>query len=248
MMPLFGTMLHVSTCYHKLSECVQQKLYRPLPPLQSQINQPYQPAHLQAPKTSAAPKPSHLPTPLRSHLPLSMPLPNPPNPYPSSPPSQTPPSPTPHNSLTPSSPLPNPTEPTKTSEATQEIKKRRRRSSRLEIRSKLIRVRAKILKQGISRFCCSQKKDRGRVHGCSTRRSKYIGVSKNNTHWQALINIGRTKKYIGIFLSETDAARTYDLYAIAIKGTKAHLNFNYTSSEMISMIDHFLQHREVIPF
>ncbi|CAI2383802.1 unnamed protein product [Moneuplotes crassus] len=127
----------------------------------------------------------------------------------------------------------------------QAIKKRRRRSSRLEIRSRLMRVRSQILKQGISAFYSSPKKSRGII--CEkSRRSKYIGVSKNNDHWQALINIGRTKKYIDIFLSEQEAARTYDVYAIAIKGLDANLNFNYTGAQMVAMIDHFLQHGQVV--
>ncbi|CAI2384515.1 unnamed protein product [Moneuplotes crassus] len=62
-----------------------------------------------------------------------------------------------------------------------------------------------------------------------------------------LINIGRTKKYIDIFLSEQEAARTYDLYAIALKGVKAGLNFDYTVEEMIAMIDHYLNHRKIEP-
>ncbi|CAI2384437.1 unnamed protein product [Moneuplotes crassus] len=125
------------------------------------------------------------------------------------------------------------------------IKKRRRRSTKLEIRSKLIRVKSQILKRGISAFHRSQKQARGNLSGNSNRRSQYIGVSKNNAHWQALINIGRTKKYIDIFLSEKEAARTYDLYAIALKGVKAGLNFDYTAEEMIAMIDHYLNHRKI---
>ncbi|CAI2383466.1 unnamed protein product [Moneuplotes crassus] len=125
------------------------------------------------------------------------------------------------------------------------IKKRRRRSTKLEIKSKLIRVRAQILKKGISAFYSSPKKARGNLPGNSNRRSKYIGVSKNNVHWQALINIGRAKKYIDIFACEQEAARTYDLYAIALKGVKAGLNFDYTTEEMISMIDSYLKHKRV---
>uniref|UniRef100_A0A7S3KL04 AP2/ERF domain-containing protein n=1 Tax=Euplotes crassus TaxID=5936 RepID=A0A7S3KL04_EUPCR len=134
---------------------------------------------------------------------------------------------------------------TDTSEKAEVIKKRRRRSSRLEIRSKLIEVRDQILQQGIPMFYNSPKKTRGSPIS-NSRRSKYIGISKNNTHWQALINIGRTKKYIDIFVSEQEAARTYDVYAIAIKGVDANLNFNYTAAEMISMIDHYLQHGSAV--
>eukprot|EP00344_Euplotes_crassus_P008768 CAMPEP_0196995834 /NCGR_PEP_ID=MMETSP1380-20130617/1859_1 /TAXON_ID=5936 /ORGANISM="Euplotes crassus, Strain CT5" /LENGTH=179 /DNA_ID=CAMNT_0042411625 /DNA_START=270 /DNA_END=809 /DNA_ORIENTATION=- len=127
----------------------------------------------------------------------------------------------------------------------QAIRKRRRRSSRLEIRSRLMSVRDQILEEGITAFYSSPKKSRTIVVEKS-RRSKYIGVSKNNDHWQALINIGRTKKYIDIFLSEQEAARTYDVYAIAIKGLGANLNFNYTGAQMVAMVDHFLQHGQVV--
>eukprot|EP00344_Euplotes_crassus_P002865 CAMPEP_0197005634 /NCGR_PEP_ID=MMETSP1380-20130617/30464_1 /TAXON_ID=5936 /ORGANISM="Euplotes crassus, Strain CT5" /LENGTH=178 /DNA_ID=CAMNT_0042424839 /DNA_START=206 /DNA_END=742 /DNA_ORIENTATION=+ len=136
--------------------------------------------------------------------------------------------------------------PDNSEEAQETIKKRRRRSSKLEIRSKLIKVKSQILKRGISSFYSSPKQQRGSAPNNSSRRSRYIGISKNNTHWQALINIGRTKKYIDIFVSEQEAARTYDLYAIAIKGVKAGLNFNYTAAEMIDGIDHYLQHGKVM--
>ncbi|CAI2382837.1 unnamed protein product [Moneuplotes crassus] len=131
------------------------------------------------------------------------------------------------------------------SQKSEVIKKRRRRSTKLEIKSKLARVRAQILKRGISAFHRSPKKARGNLSCNSNRRSRYIGVSKNNAHWQALINIKRTKKYIDIFACEQEAARTYDLYAIALKGVKAGLNFDYTAEEMIAMIDNYLKHKRV---
>mmetsp|Transcript_28432 Transcript_28432/g.28213 ORF Transcript_28432/g.28213 Transcript_28432/m.28213 type:complete len:169 (-) Transcript_28432:44-550(-) len=141
--------------------------------------------------------------------------------------------------------LPDTSQQTNSIEEAKAIKKRRRRSNKLDIKPKLIKVRSQILEQGIPAFFCSPKKQRGSIPSNSKRRSKYIGISKNNVHWQALINIGRTKKYIDIFISEEQAAKTYDLYAIAIKGLDACLNFNYTAEEMLGMIDHFLQHEEV---
>jgi hypothetical protein len=46
----------------------------------------------------------------------------------------------------------------------------------------------------------------------SRRRSRFIGVCKNGTHWQALISINKKKTYIGTYTVEKDAAKAYDFY------------------------------------
>ncbi|CAI2359420.1 unnamed protein product [Moneuplotes crassus] len=127
------------------------------------------------------------------------------------------------------------------------LQKRKSRAPKLEIRQRLIRLRQRILEKNISGFTASVKRTRYTTNKYLGRRSKYIGISKNNTNWQALINVNHAKKYIGTFLHELDAARTYDLYSVAMQGEKGLLNFSYTDSEMVEMISYFLDHGSVNP-
>ena len=71
------------------------------------------------------------------------------------------------------------------------------------------------------------KGNRGLHNGRSKRRSKYVGVSRNGCHWQTLINVGKTKKYIGTYCSEAEAAMVYDFYSLGLHGLKARTNFAY---------------------
>ncbi|CAI2387060.1 unnamed protein product [Moneuplotes crassus] len=125
------------------------------------------------------------------------------------------------------------------------IRKRRRRSQRLNIKARLIRLRDRILNNRISSFSRSLKRMRSVTETNLDRRSKYIGVSKSSVHWQALINVKKVKKYIGTFSDEIQAARVYDLYAVALQGQKASLNFNYTPQEMLETVENYIQHQRV---
>uniref|UniRef100_A0A7S3KSN4 AP2/ERF domain-containing protein n=1 Tax=Euplotes crassus TaxID=5936 RepID=A0A7S3KSN4_EUPCR len=123
------------------------------------------------------------------------------------------------------------------------ITKRGGRGSKLNINPGLIRLRQRLLDHKILGFTRKLKKTRYTSDKYLGRRSQYIGVSKNNIHWQALINVNYAKKYIGTFLDEIEAARTYDLYALAMQGESASLNFDYTPQEMLEAIEHYLQHK-----
>ncbi|CAI2385593.1 unnamed protein product [Moneuplotes crassus] len=125
------------------------------------------------------------------------------------------------------------------------ISARRRCSSRFNIRARLVRMRNRILKDPTCQFEASSKKLRGTDDMSLGRRSRYIGISRNNSNWQALINVKNVKKYIGTFDDEIEAAKTYDIFAIATRREKALLNFSYTAQEMLSAIDHFLEHRTI---
>ena len=85
-----------------------------------------------------------------------------------------------------------------------------------------------------------KKGNRGLYKGVSERRSRYVGVTQNGGHWQALINVGRSKKYIGTYNSENEAALTYDFYAFGIHGLKAKTNFKHTGAEIMTMIESFI--------
>ena len=89
-------------------------------------------------------------------------------------------------------------------------------------------------------FRRSLKSARGLYFGVSRRRSRYIGVLKNGRRWQTLVNEGRTKKYIGTYSTEVEAAVVYDFYSIGLNGFSAKTNFNYSSSQVRTMILSYL--------
>lgn len=75
-----------------------------------------------------------------------------------------------------------------------------------------------------------------RQQNTSTRRSTYIGLSKNGKHWQAMININKRKTYIGTYKVQTEGVKAYDFYAILLHGLKARVNLSYTKQEVLDMI------------
>lgn len=73
----------------------------------------------------------------------------------------------------------------------------------------------------------------------SARRCRFIGVSKNGTHWQALITIKMKKTYIGTFDSSEEAARAFDIYSLLLHSLKARTNFTYTKLDIMEIINQF---------
>ncbi|CAI2364378.1 unnamed protein product [Moneuplotes crassus] len=122
-------------------------------------------------------------------------------------------------------------------------KRRKRKVKELDIREDLQTLRSRIISQDATEFSSSSKKAKSGNKKCLKRRSKYIGVSKNNSNWQALINLGKVKKYIGTFSSQMQAARAYDIYSVALRGEEGALNFDYTAEEMLERIEYFLKHK-----
>jgi hypothetical protein len=90
-------------------------------------------------------------------------------------------------------------------------------------------------------FICNSKSSRGLHNGTSKRRSKFIGVLKNGFRWQVLINSGKTKKYIGTYCDENEAASVHDLYSIGLNGLKAKTNFDYDEEGVKNMIQSYFQ-------
>lgn len=84
-----------------------------------------------------------------------------------------------------------------------------------------------------------KKKARSRRGAVSTKRSEYIGVSRNGPHWQALITIKKTKTYIGSYKNEKDAAIAFDFYSLLLHSFSAKTNFSYTKEEILELIDSF---------
>mmetsp|Transcript_7566 Transcript_7566/g.8543 ORF Transcript_7566/g.8543 Transcript_7566/m.8543 type:complete len:137 (-) Transcript_7566:13-423(-) len=77
----------------------------------------------------------------------------------------------------------------------------------------------------------------------SRTRSTFIGVTRANKCWQALISIGKRKTYIGCYVSERDAAVAFDFYCILLRSLKAKTNFAYTKEDLLSMICIYREHK-----
>lgn len=75
---------------------------------------------------------------------------------------------------------------------------------------------------------CSASQNKSNVDAPSTNTSGYKGVSfhKIAGRWRATIKINQKSKHLGHFNDPKDAARAYDLAAIALFGDYARLNFN----------------------
>ena len=87
----------------------------------------------------------------------------------------------------------------------------------------------KLIKWGkLTAFCYSKSKSKGEFGNIAGRKSDYIGVSKNNHQWQALINVSNVKWYIGTYATQKEAAIAYDFYSISVRGNKAKTNFDYS--------------------
>ena len=125
---------------------------------------------------------------------------------------------------------------------------RKRKSNLPDVSRNLKRLQAKINQTSDFSIKAKEKGKRGLHNGTSKRRSKYIGVSRNKTHWQTLINVGRIKRYIGTYQSEIESAMAYDFYAIGLHGQKASTNFTYSSDLLTDMINSYLQSRSFEPY
>eukprot|EP00344_Euplotes_crassus_P003352 CAMPEP_0196995130 /NCGR_PEP_ID=MMETSP1380-20130617/1319_1 /TAXON_ID=5936 /ORGANISM="Euplotes crassus, Strain CT5" /LENGTH=158 /DNA_ID=CAMNT_0042410719 /DNA_START=198 /DNA_END=671 /DNA_ORIENTATION=- len=70
----------------------------------------------------------------------------------------------------------------------------------------------------------------------STRRSRFTGVFKNHSKWQALIDIFDRKTYIHSYMTEQEAARAYDLMSLVLKGLAGLTNFDYSKTDVLDLI------------
>ena len=114
-----------------------------------------------------------------------------------------------------------------------------KRTSLPDIDNNLMKILKFIERGNHVNFEHSTKSARGLYHGLSKRRSQFIGVLKNGTKCQVLINEGKIKKYIGTYPSEIEAAIVHDFYSIGINGMSAKTNFNYNEEQVVKMIESY---------
>lgn len=120
------------------------------------------------------------------------------------------------------------------------IKQRRRRNSLPNISEKIQEVLHLLEHKVITKIRPARKSSKKGCFNSIYKKRAYIGVSKNGSNWQVLINMGKCKKYIGTFLDEKEAAIAYDFYTICLHQTKAKTNFYYNAELIRQMIDNFL--------
>ena len=132
----------------------------------------------------------------------------------------------------------------KTGQQGKSVKRRRRRGKQLDIKAGLIKLLGRIEAGSLNSDSFHNGDSKARNPNLK-RSSMYVGVSKNGDNWQALINNGQGKKYIGTYATEKQAAIAYDLYAFAIQGLNHKTNFNYTADIVEAMIRSFFSNSEV---
>ena len=114
------------------------------------------------------------------------------------------------------------------------VKPRRRNAELPNIDNNLLKILELIDRDVCVSFMHCEKSARGLHKGLSYRRSSFVGVLRNRSRWQVLINEGKRKKYIGTYWSEIEAAIAHDFYSMGINMLNAKTNFYYSPNLIIS--------------
>ena len=69
------------------------------------------------------------------------------------------------------------------------------------------------------------------------RGSEYRGVSKNGKSWQVFIIADKQILHVGKLRDPLLGAFIYDIATIQTKGLKSRINFNYTKSELLAILN-----------
>ena len=127
-----------------------------------------------------------------------------------------------------------------------EVKRRVRKSTQLNIEEKVLHILRQILSNRLhSEYFMRKAPEKDRNYTLK-RSSKYIGVSMNGNNWQAMINNGSGKKYIGTYATEKEAAVAYDFYSFALHDWNHQTNFDYNVETVEEMIESFLEHDKIL--
>lgn len=126
------------------------------------------------------------------------------------------------------------------------VKRRARRSRSFDITSSINALLYKIR--------CGELSDRdfqnkavSKSRNLSLRRSsKFIGVSQNGDNWQAMINSGRGKQYIGTYASELEAGIAYDFYSFAVHQCSRKTNFSYDATIFETIAKSYFQNGKIL--
>jgi len=124
------------------------------------------------------------------------------------------------------------------SQKSEKVAPRKRKNNLPKVDKKLKRILLKISQDKMPTLAPTEKSVKGLSRNSSGRRSKFIGVSKNNQNWQVLI------KYIGTFPTQKEAAVMYDFYSIALHGDRANTNFNYDPQLVREMVESYFNSAE----
>ena len=126
------------------------------------------------------------------------------------------------------------------------VKRRVRKSHQLEIEEKVLDILKQILSNEIhSEYFMRKAPEKDRNYTLK-RSSKFIGVSMNGNNWQAMINNGFGKKYIGTYSTEKEAAIAYDFYSFALHDWKHQTNFDYSVKTVEEMIESFFENGKIL--
>lgn len=120
------------------------------------------------------------------------------------------------------------------------VRRRKRRSKQLDISNQLRSLLDKIYSGTLLDDCFQNIAKRRFRNPLLKRSSKYVGVSRNGGNWQALINDGTGKRYVGTFATEEEAGLAYDLYALALQGPGHKTNFRYSVHTVVAMAESYL--------
>jgi len=109
----------------------------------------------------------------------------------------------------------------------------------------------KHLLMGINQRCFpliikASKKPLPKRGNISKTRSNFIGVTKNASHWQALISVWRRKTYIGTYKSELEAAVAFDFICILLHKLSAKTNFSYSKDDILDMLYNYDRNDQVL--
>ena len=126
------------------------------------------------------------------------------------------------------------------------VKRRVRKNPQLEIEEKLHQIQRQILSNRLHFEYFMRKAPEKDRNYTLKRSSKYIGVSMNGNNWQAMINNGSGKKYIGTYATEKEAAVAYDFYSFALHDWNHQTNFDYNVETVEEMIESFLEHYKIL--
>ena len=120
------------------------------------------------------------------------------------------------------------------------------KKSNLPLRANELLSDIQSIKFGEMILIAGKKKAESKVGPLSSKRSSFIGVSRNGPHWQALITINKKKTYIGSYKTEVDAAVAFDFYSILLHYFGAKTNCSYTKDNIVEMIWNFKKNGSIL--